>query len=53
MILRALLGLDVENGRLIVDPAIPHPIERLELLDIPGRWGRADAFERAHFDIAA
>jgi len=53
LILRALLGLDVENGRLIVDPAIPHPIERLELLDIPGRWGRADAFGRAHFDVAA
>ncbi len=53
LILRALLGLDVENGRLIVDPAIPHPIERLELLDIPGPWGRADAFGRAHFDVAA
>jgi len=53
MILRALLGLDVENDRLIVDPAIPHPIERLELLDIPGPWGRADAFGRAHFDVAA
>ena len=53
LILRALLGLDVENGRLIVDPAIPHPLERLELLDIPGRWGHADAFGRAHFDVAA
>jgi glycogen debranching enzyme len=53
LILRALLGLDVENGRLIVDPAIPHPIERLELLDIPGPWGRADAFGRAHFEVAA
>ena len=53
LILRALLGLDVENGRLIVDPAIPHPIEQIELLDIPGRWGRADAFGRAHFEVAA
>jgi glycogen debranching enzyme len=53
LILRALLGLDVENGRLLVDPAIPHPLEQIELLDIPGAWGRADAFGRAHLDVAA
>jgi len=41
-----------ENGRLIVDPAIPHPLEQLELLDIPGVWGRTDAFGRAHIDVA-
>lgn len=53
LVLRALLGLDVENGHLIVDPAIPHPLDQIELLDIPGAWGRADAFGRAHIDIAA
>ena len=52
LILRALLGLDVENGHLIIEPAIPHPYEQIELLDIPGVWGRADAFGRAHIEVA-
>src|SRR5262249_53470280 len=53
LVLRALLGLDAEEGRLIVDPAIPHPLEQLELLDIRGPWDRADAFGRARFEVAA
>lgn len=32
--------------RLVVDPALPASIGRLEFLDIPGRWGRVDAFGR-------
>jgi len=31
---------------MIVDPAIPEVLGRIELLDIPGRWGRMDAFGR-------
>jgi glycogen debranching enzyme len=50
LILRALLGLDPAGEHLLVDPAVPRPIERLELLDIPGRWGHADAFGRARFE---
>ncbi|HVW30085.1 MAG TPA: glycogen debranching N-terminal domain-containing protein [Polyangiaceae bacterium] len=53
LVLRALLGLEAEEGRLIVDPAIPHPLEELELLDIRGPWDKADAFGRARFDVAA
>ena len=47
LLLRTLLGLDSDGEHLIVDPAIPEPLGRIELLDIPGRWGRMDAFGRA------
>ena len=46
LLLRTLLGLDSDGEHLIVDPAIPEPLGRIELLDIPGRWGRMDAFGR-------
>ena len=32
--------------KIVVDPALPVGIGLLELLDIPGRWGRIDAFGR-------
>jgi glycogen debranching enzyme len=47
LLLRTLLGLDSDGTHMIVDPAIPEPLGRIELLDIPGRWGRMDAFGRA------
>jgi glycogen debranching enzyme len=47
LMLRTLLGLDSDGEHLIVDPAIPQPLGRIELLDIPGVWGRLDAFGRA------
>jgi glycogen debranching enzyme len=47
LVLRTLLGLDSDGKHLIVDPAIPQPLGRIELLNIPGRWGRMDAFGRA------
>jgi glycogen debranching enzyme len=47
LVLRTLLGLDSDGQHLIVDPAIPQPLGRIELLNIPGRWGRMDAFGRA------
>ncbi|HEY4186768.1 MAG TPA: glycogen debranching N-terminal domain-containing protein [Polyangia bacterium] len=47
LLIRALLGLDCDGRYLIVDPAIPEPLGRIELLDIPGVWGRMDAFGRA------
>ncbi|MEO3781503.1 glycogen debranching N-terminal domain-containing protein [Micromonospora sp. B11E3] len=46
LLLRTLLGLEPHDGHLVVDPAIPEEIGRVELLDIPGRWGRMDAFGR-------
>ena len=47
LLLRILLGLDPYGDHLIVDPALPEAFGELELLDIPGRWGRMDAFGRA------
>ena len=49
-----MLGLEPIGDHLIVDPALPSSIGHLELLDIPGRWGRIDAFGRGRskFDHA-
>jgi hypothetical protein len=46
-----MLGLEPEGDYLVVDPALPSTIGRLELLDIPGRWGRIDAFGRGRVDV--
>ena len=51
LLLRATLGLEPEGEHLIVDPALPRGIGHLELLDIPGRWGRMDAFGRGRIDV--
>jgi len=48
LLIRALLGLEADNGHLLVEPALPSMIERMEVLDIPGPWGRRDAFGRPH-----
>ena len=40
-----------DGEHLVVDPALPSAIGRLELLDIPGRWGRIDAFGRGRVDV--
>jgi glycogen debranching enzyme len=47
LLIRTLLGLESDGTHLIVDPAIPEPLGRIELLDIPGVWGRMDAFGRS------
>ena len=47
LFLRTLLGLESDGQHLIVDPAIPEPLGRIELLDVQGCWGRMDAFGRA------
>ena len=39
------------GDHLVVDPALPMSIGHLELLDIPGRWGRIDAFGRGRIDV--
>jgi glycogen debranching enzyme len=51
LFLRSLLGLEPVGEKLLVDPAIPRKIERLELTGISGRWGLADAFGRGLIDI--
>jgi glycogen debranching enzyme len=51
LFLRTMLGLEPLGDHLVVDPALPSGIGRLELLDIPGRWGRIDAFGRGLVSI--
>ena len=46
LLLRTMLGLEPVGDQLVVDPALPESIGLLALLDIPGRWGRVDAFAR-------
>jgi glycogen debranching enzyme len=53
LFLRTLLGLEPVGEALLVDPAIPTEIGQIELLGIPGRWGRTDAFGRGRIDLAA
>jgi glycogen debranching enzyme len=53
LLLRTMLGLEPIGDHLIVDPALPSGIGHLELLDIPGRWGRVDAFGRGRVDVKA
>jgi glycogen debranching enzyme len=51
LLIRTMLGLEPVGDHLIVDPALPEGIGRLEVLDIPGRWGRVDAFGRGRVEI--
>jgi len=46
-----MLGLDPIGENLIVDPALPLGIGHLELLEIPGCWGKIDAFGRGRVDV--
>ncbi len=51
LLLRAMLGLEPVGDHLVVDPALPSGIGALALLEIPGRWGRVDAFARGDLDL--
>ncbi|HSC28868.1 MAG TPA: glycogen debranching N-terminal domain-containing protein [Vicinamibacterales bacterium] len=51
LLLRTMLGLEPLGEHLVVDPALPVGIGHLELLDIPGRWGRIDAFGRGRVEV--
>ncbi|HKA25807.1 MAG TPA: glycogen debranching N-terminal domain-containing protein [Gaiellaceae bacterium] len=46
LLLRTMLGLEPVDDLLVVDPELPVGIGHVALLDIPGRWGRVDAFGR-------
>jgi glycogen debranching enzyme len=50
LLLRVALGLEPRGDNLVVDPALPSRIGHLELLDVPGRWKRVDAFGRGRID---
>jgi glycogen debranching enzyme len=51
LLIRTMLGLEPAGEHLVVDPALPAEVGRLELLDIPGRWGRIDAFGRGRVEV--
>ncbi|MBO0794629.1 MAG: amylo-alpha-1,6-glucosidase, partial [Ktedonobacteraceae bacterium] len=40
LLIRAMMGLEPTGDHLLVDPAIPSMLGRLDILDLPGRWGR-------------
>jgi glycogen debranching enzyme len=50
LLLRAGLGLEPHGDNLVVDPALPTWMGNLEILDLPGRWKRIDAFGRGRVD---
>jgi glycogen debranching enzyme len=50
LLLRTALGLEPDGDHLIVDPALPAMLGNVELLDLPGRWKRMDAFGRGRID---
>ena len=52
LLLRTMLGLEPQGDFLVIDAGLPSAIGHLELLDIPGRWGRIDAFGRGRVDVA-
>jgi glycogen debranching enzyme len=51
LLLRTMLGLEPVDDLLVVDPALPVGIGHLAVLDIPGRWGRVDAYGRGRVDV--
>jgi glycogen debranching enzyme len=51
LLLRTMLGLEPIGDNLILDPALPESIGFIALLDVPGRWGRVDAFGRGRIDL--
>jgi glycogen debranching enzyme len=53
LFLRTMLGLEPVGEHLVVDPALPSHVGRIELLDIPGRWGRLDAFGRGRIAVGS
>jgi glycogen debranching enzyme len=53
LLLRCLFGLDPSGDNLVVNPAVPESLGHLELLDIPGRWGRLDAYGRGRAEFTA
>ncbi|MFI7606223.1 glycogen debranching N-terminal domain-containing protein [Micromonospora sp. NPDC049366] len=46
MLLGTVLGLRPSGENLLVKPALPPGFGRVELLDVPGRWGHSDAYGR-------
>ncbi|GCF10470.1 glycogen debranching N-terminal domain-containing protein [Dictyobacter arantiisoli] len=50
LLLRTVLGLEPIGDHLLVSPHMPEEMGWLMLLNIPGRWGKRDAFGRGQSD---
>ncbi|MEU1587854.1 glycogen debranching N-terminal domain-containing protein [Micromonospora sp. NPDC005710] len=50
LLIRTMLGINPHDDHLAVDPALPDTFGQIALLDIPGRWGKRDAFGRRRPD---
>ncbi|HWG97807.1 MAG TPA: glycogen debranching N-terminal domain-containing protein [Pilimelia sp.] len=46
LLLRTMLGMEPVGDSLVVDPELPETAGHVALYDVPGRWGRRDAFAR-------
>jgi glycogen debranching enzyme len=53
LLLQTMLGLEPIGEHLVVDPVLPAGIGHMGLLNIPGRWGRIDAFGRGRVEVSA
>ncbi|WDZ84928.1 glycogen debranching N-terminal domain-containing protein [Micromonospora cathayae] len=51
LLIRTMLGIEPHEGHLSVEPRLPVGMGRIEVLDIPGRWGRVDAFARGRLEL--
>ncbi|MFP5347316.1 MAG: amylo-alpha-1,6-glucosidase, partial [Actinomycetes bacterium] len=43
LLLRVMLGLDAQDGKLQVDPHVPDGVGAITATGVRGQWGRADA----------
>ncbi|WP_444951505.1 amylo-alpha-1,6-glucosidase [Micromonospora ureilytica] len=50
LLIRTMLGINPHEDHLAVDPALPTTFRQIALLDIPGRWGKRDAYARRRPD---
>jgi glycogen debranching enzyme len=51
LLLRTMLGLEPIGDQLVVDPELPSGMGVLAVVEIPGRWGRLDAFARGEIEL--
>lgn len=53
LLLRTMLGLEPQGDGLTVRPAVPASLGRIELIGVPGRWGRVDVFGRGRLSTGS
>jgi glycogen debranching enzyme len=51
LFLRTMFGLEPIGDHLVADPGLPNGIGVLAVLEIPGRWGRVDAFAHGEIEL--